>query len=126
MRRSDESNYRANAQKYNQALQVGENKGKKSNGVSSYDVLNIQMLAGHSWRICALEDSRGRCSALLNTSTINPRRGNPNSRDIDGSRVYQIMLQHVPLLPCTKYTQPVSVDSFKDSLGKREAVDEVV
>jgi hypothetical protein len=32
---------------------------KKCNGVSSYDILAIQMLAGHSWRICTLEDFKG-------------------------------------------------------------------
>lgn len=34
------------------------------------------------------------------------------------------MLQHMQLLPCTKYTQPVFVDSLKDKKGKRKAEDE--
>ncbi|KAG1784928.1 uncharacterized protein HD556DRAFT_173979 [Suillus plorans] len=51
-----------------------------------------------------------------------PRRDNP--RDVNGSRIYQIMLQHMQLLPCTKYTQPVFVDSLKDRKRKRKAADE--
>jgi hypothetical protein len=57
--------------------------------------------------------------------TINPHEDNSNPRDVNWSRVSQIMLQHMTLLPCTKYTQPVFVDSPKDRKGNGKAVDEV-
>ncbi|KAG2040123.1 hypothetical protein BDR03DRAFT_950351 [Suillus americanus] len=104
---------------------------------------------GRSWRISDLEDSRGRYSALLNTVhihvgdyktklkegmiielevilklwTIKLHRDNSNPRDVNGSRVYQLMLQYMQLLPCTKYTQPAFVASLKDRKGKRKAED---
>ncbi|KAG1729878.1 uncharacterized protein EDB91DRAFT_1085649 [Suillus paluster] len=61
---------------------------------------------------------------ILKLWTIKPRRDNPNPHDVNGSCIYQIMLQHMQLLPCTKYTQPVFVDSLKDRKGKRKAADE--
>ncbi|KAG1904460.1 uncharacterized protein F5891DRAFT_1207513 [Suillus fuscotomentosus] len=145
------SKVRASAKKYTQVL--GENKGKKS--------------GNRWWRICDLEDSKGRYSALLNTYdlrgtrvqspdvhdehgvqihvseyktklmegaivelevilklwTIKPCSNNAsNPRDANGSHVYQMMLQHMQLLPCEKYMQAAFINSIKD--GKRKATDE--
>ncbi|KAG1730567.1 hypothetical protein EDD22DRAFT_852995, partial [Suillus occidentalis] len=58
---------------------------------------------------------------ISNLWIINPHRDNPNLRDVDRPRVYQIM----QLLPCTKYTQAIFVDSLKDRKGRREAMDKV-
>lgn len=57
--------------------------------------------------------------------TIKPRANNvSNPRDANGSRVYQVMLQHMQLLPCEKYMQAAFVNSIKDGKGKRKATDE--
>ena len=51
--------------------------------------------------------------------TIKPRNSS-NTHDAKGSRIYQVMMQHMQQLPCTKYTQSTFVDTLK---GKRKAVD---
>ncbi|KAG1769754.1 hypothetical protein EDD22DRAFT_948726 [Suillus occidentalis] len=64
---------------------------------------------------------------ILKLWTIKPRTNNNNAsnpRDANGSRVYQIMLQHMQLLPCEKYMQAAFVNSIKDGKGKRKATDE--
>ncbi|KAG2044656.1 hypothetical protein BDR03DRAFT_1003908 [Suillus americanus] len=58
--------------------------------------------------------------------TIKPRNNPSNPHDAQGSRVYQIMLQYMQLLPCAKYMQSVFVDSLSTRKGKRRAVDEAV
>ncbi|KAG1830306.1 hypothetical protein EV424DRAFT_1535012 [Suillus variegatus] len=62
---------------------------------------------------------------ILKLWTIKPRSNNAsNPRDANGSRVYQMMLQHMQLLPCEKYMQAAFVNSIKDGREKRKATDE--
>jgi hypothetical protein len=43
----------------------------------------------------------------------------PNSRDANGSRIYQLILQRMQLLPCAAYTKK----ALHDPKGKRKAAD---
>ncbi|KAG2158687.1 uncharacterized protein EDB93DRAFT_1119816 [Suillus bovinus] len=63
---------------------------------------------------------------ILKLWTIKPRNNPINPHDAQGSRVYQIMLQHMQLLLCAKYMQTAFVDSLSAKEGKRRAVDEAV
>ncbi|KAG2040731.1 hypothetical protein BDR03DRAFT_979950 [Suillus americanus] len=63
---------------------------------------------------------------ILKLWTIKPCNNPSNPRDAQGSRVYQIMLQYMQLLPCAKYMQSIFVDSLSARKGKRRAVDEAV
>lgn len=44
-----------------------------------------------------------------------------NSRDANGSRIYQLILRRMQLLPCAAYTKK----AFHDPKGKRKATDEL-
>ncbi|KAG1803852.1 uncharacterized protein HD556DRAFT_1484364 [Suillus plorans] len=62
---------------------------------------------------------------ILKLWTIKPRSNNAsNPRDANGSRIYQMMLQHMQLLPCEKYMQAAFVNSIKDGREKRKATNE--
>ncbi|KAG0705980.1 hypothetical protein DFH29DRAFT_872713 [Suillus ampliporus] len=119
------SKARANAKKYSQVLV--ENEGKKSNGmVQSPDVRDEHGVHIHvsDYKTKLKEGMIVKLEVILKLWTIKPCRDNPNPRNVNGSRVSQIMLQHMQILPCTKYTQPVFVDSLKDKKGKRKVMDE--
>ncbi|KAG1721369.1 uncharacterized protein EDB91DRAFT_1088475 [Suillus paluster] len=147
------SKARANAKKFSQVLD--NNEGKKSNSSSWHicdlkdsrgqysALLNTYDLHGtrvqspddrdeHSvhihvsdYKTKLKEGMIVELEVILKLWNIKPRRDNPNPRNVNGSHIYQIMLQHMQLLPCTKYTQPIFVDSLKDRKGKRKATDEM-
>ncbi|KAG1811777.1 uncharacterized protein BJ212DRAFT_1483507 [Suillus subaureus] len=148
------SKARATAKKYTQAL--GDNEGKKSNGrwwricdledskrhysalLNTYDLRGTRVQSPdvrdeHGVRIHVSdyktklkEGAIVELEVILKLWTIKPRNNTSNPRDAQGSRVYQIMLQYMQLLPCAKYTQSVFVDSLSARKGKRRAVDEAV
>jgi hypothetical protein len=68
---------------------------------------------------CHVVASPSSLVLVANDFLIKPRNSS-NPRDANGSRIYHVMMQHMQLLPCTKYTQSACVDTLK---GKRKAVD---
>ncbi|KAG1873152.1 hypothetical protein F4604DRAFT_776883 [Suillus subluteus] len=53
-----------------------------------------------------------------------PKNVLPNSRDANGSRIYQLILRRMQLLPCAAYTKK-AVQALHDPKGKRKATDEL-
>ncbi|KAG2039652.1 hypothetical protein BDR03DRAFT_980585 [Suillus americanus] len=145
---------RATAKKYTQAL--GDNEGKKSNGrwwcicdlkdlkrhysalLNMYDLRGTRVQSPNVWdehgvhihvsdyKTKFKEGAIVELEVILKLWTIKPRNNPSNPRDTQGSRVYQIMLQYMQLLPCAKYTQSIFIDSLSAGKGKRRAVDEAV
>ncbi|KAG0697616.1 hypothetical protein DFH29DRAFT_878604 [Suillus ampliporus] len=133
-----QSKVRASTKRYTQAL--GENEGKKSRGhwwhncdledsKGQYSaLLNTYDLRGTRFQSPDVWDEHGIhihlfVILIFHSWTIKPHNNPSNPCDANGSDVYQMMLQHMQLLPCKKYMQASFVDLFKDGKGKRKAVD---
>ncbi|KAG2146100.1 uncharacterized protein EDB93DRAFT_1337664 [Suillus bovinus] len=69
------------------------------------------------------EGSIVELEVILKLWTIKPCSNSSNPCDANSSHIYQMMLQHMQLLPCEKYMQAAFVNLIKDGKGKRKAAD---